>query len=376
MQTASPRSYSGIASLTGRDPIGAALTIGTKAPSGNPTNADRFYFKLPVATSVSDKLVKPEHPAFAQFNAAPAEQRQVIRGNLVHATQAECFEYALAAQVLGRAWEAWPGAHPNRLPVCRGDGHTATRLYGIGPDGAEDWREIECPDRACQFRLGKGPKACRPAMRFLFRPRWRDGSFLPTPLTLLASHSWASAANFLGFFEYVAAQARQLGLESHSLYGLPFVMTLAMKTKPSEKARFPVVSVSPDGDLIAFLLAQRRDVAQIGGGAVAALPATLQDPDVADPIRAADDFAEIEPGLHKPANPAREDAPGSTISLEPDRDPALLSSGAVARIRAAAEVRGIDAATLHSLVGGPLDDAPAGCELEILRAIATYRSAR
>lgn len=211
-------------------------------------------------------------------------------------------------------------------------------------------------------------------MRFLFRPRWRDGSQLPTPLTLLASHSWATAANWLGFFEYVEAQARQLGLEKHSLYGLPFVMTLAMKTKPSEKARFPVVSISPDGDLIAFFLAQRQDVQRIGGGAVAALPATLQDPDVADPIRTAQDFAEIEPGAI-PTKPANADDP---IDAEPvdERPDGLLSHDALERIRSAAKSAGLDDAALKRACGGDLEEAPASAELEILRKIKTHRSPR
>lgn len=373
--------YDHIEGLNPREPVGAALTIGVKGPKGNPTDTDRFYFVLPHDQNVGGQRVRPLHPAFAAFNAAAPELRQMIRGNLVHARREDCFVHRLTAQVLPRH-----EAHPQKRPACSGDGVRATRYMGTLPDGSERWDEIVCPNNLCEFRVGRGPKPCKPSMQFLFRPSWRGNSPLPTPLVKLTSHSWYSTAAFLGFFEHVEAQARALGLTSWSLYGLPFTLTLTHKTKPQEQARFPVLAISPEVDLIQFFLAQAESVRKLGGAPLAALPASLADPELADPDLVASDFAAIRPGrvAAKPSNaeeieaelvePAREDAPGATISQEPDRDPSLLSSAAVARILAAAEAKGIDRTRLSGVIGAELDAAPAGVELEILRKIAQYRA--
>lgn len=379
------RRYEGIEGLTPRDPIGAVLTVGTKGPKGNPTETDRFYFKVADSVKVGDQLTKPLHPGFAAFNSAEATHRQTIAGNLVHATEAEAFHYALSAQVLGPSWKAFPNAHPNRLPICSGDGTKATRLYGIGTDGKEDWREIDCPNERCEYRLGK-VKPCKPSMRFLFRPRWKAGSPLPTPLTLLLSHSWNTAARFLGFFRHVTEQARHLGLSDFSLYGLPFVLTLAYKTKPSEASRFPVISISPDADLIAFFLAQREQLRQIGAGVpTGLLPAKLTDPEQNDPTTVAQDFAEIEPGTlaAKPSN-GTEPPPLEATVIPEDEDPfpryptvedesPYLSTEARKRIHDAAKVKGLTESQVEHLAGGRLIDAPSSAELEILRKIAAHK---
>lgn len=373
------RRYEGINGLTPRDPIGAVLTVGTKGPKGNPTDTDRFYFKVADSVKVGDQLTKPLHPGFASFNTAEVTHRQTISGNLVHATQAEAFHYSLSAQVLGPSWKHFPTAHPNRLPICSGDGTKATRLYGIS-EGREDWREIDCPNSICEYRQGK-VKPCKPAMRFLFRPRWKSGSTLPTPLTLLLSHAWNTASRLLGFFKHVEDQARQLGLSEFSLYGLPFVMTLGYKTKPSEASRFPVISISPDADLISFFLAQREQLARIGAGAAprAALPASLVEPEQNDPAKVAEDFAEIEPGrvLSKPSN-GEEPIEAEVLEAPPvEEEPSpYLSTDARRRIHDAAKSKGLTETQLEHMVGGRLHDAPAGLELEILRKIASYKATR
>ena len=370
--------YDKIEGLTPRDPIGAVLTVGTKGPKGNPTETDRFYFKSADSVNIGEQLVKPLHPAFAAYNGAEPIKRQSISGNIVHASRSEAFQASLSAQVLGAAWKHFPKAHPNRLPICTGDGKKATRLYGIGEDGAEDWREIECPNDLCAFRQG-ATKACKPSVRFLFRPRWKDGVTLPTPLTLLLSHSWHNASRLLGFFEHVEQQARQLGLEKFSLYGLPFLLTLGSKTKPSAGARFPVLSISPDTDLIAFFLAQREQLARMGAGeAQRAIPAKLTDPEQNDPAKIARDFAEIVPGV-VPSKPGNATEPIEGEIVEPPAesettDDGRLSVEALHRLRSNAAAKGLTETQLESLAGGRLEDAPASAELEILRSISTYRA--
>lgn len=234
----------GIKGVEGTVPVGAVLTVGHKGPSGAPTDTDRFFIVVPQMADGRRDL----HPAFAKFNDAAPELRQSIQGNLVHATQAECFEHHLKAQVLPRL------VHPMKAPVCTGDGSRAQRWDAR----AQAFMEIPCPNELCEFRQGQ-VKACKPWLRLLFQPRWKGGS-LPTPLMKLTSASWNNTRAFLGFFEYVQSQATQLGLPELNLYGLPFVLTLSRKTIPTQKRAFPVLSISPDCNLQEYLLlhAQRR----------------------------------------------------------------------------------------------------------------------
>lgn len=252
--------YSRIDGLLPREPVGAVLTIGKKGPSGAPVETDRFFF---VSPQEAENRVRPPHPGFKAFNEAEPQHRQQIRGNLVHADRADAFEYHLSAQVLGEAWPQFPKAHPARRPICTGDGVRATRFYGIAEGGAEDWREIECPNERCAFRQGDN-KACKPFGRIYFRPRWPEGSKLPTPLVKLTTHSWNSISSLVGFFDHVREQAENLRLLDWSLYGLPFLLTLSRKSQPGRQRAFPVLSISPETDLIRFFLAQRRDLIEAG----------------------------------------------------------------------------------------------------------------
>ena len=197
--------YDGIEGLQPRLPLGAALTIGVKGPSGAPTQTDRFHFVSPHDSMEGKFRVRPLLPQFAAFNSADASKRQMVRGNLIHSKREDCFAYHLRAQQLGGKWQN----HPQKRPACTGDGHKATRFYGETP---EDFREIECPNELCEFRQGT-TKACKPFAQLLFRPRWPEGNPLPTPLTKLTTGSWNSTAALLGFFSYLDEQAAQLGLQ-------------------------------------------------------------------------------------------------------------------------------------------------------------------
>ena len=350
--------YDGIEGLQPRLPLGAALTVGVKGASGAPTQTDRFHFVSPHDSMEGKHRVRPLLPQFAAFNGADASKRQMIRANLIHSTRAEAFAYHLRAQQLGGKWPN----HPQKRPACTGDGRKATRFYGDTPD---DFREIDCPNELCEFRQGN-VKACKPFGQLLFRPRWADGSTLPTPLTKLTTGSWYSVAALLGFFDHVEDQARQLGIEAYSLYGLPFSIQLTFKSKPQAQQRFPVLAFSPEVDLVQFFLAQREQLDRIGGHAPLALPAVaLTDDEMRSPDVLASDAALISGPISKPAN-----APDEAIDAEVVPPSSTLSFDALARIRGIANGKGISGEALDKMLGAPLEDAPAHMELEILRMLA------
>ena len=353
--------YDGIEGLQPRLPLGAALTIGVKGPSGAPTQTDRFHFVSPHDAMEGKFRVRPLLPQFAAFNSADASKRQMIRGNLIHSKREECFAYHLRAQQLGGKWPN----HPQKRPACTGDGHKATRFYGETP---EDFREIECPNELCEFRQGT-TKACKPFAQLLFRPRWPEGNPLPTPLTKLTTGSWYSTAALLGFFAYLDEQASQLGLTAYSLYGLPFTLQLTFKSKPQAQQRFPVLALSPEVDIVAFFLAQREQLDRIGGHAPLALPAVaLTDPEMRTVEVLASDAALIAGPVSKPAG-----AP-EIIDAEPvDATPATLAPEAVARILSIAKGKGIEPEELDRILGAPLASSPPDLELEILRQVAQYK---
>lgn len=238
----------GIAGLEGREPFGAALTIGHKGPKGNPTDTDRFFIVLPQQNADG---IRPPHPAFKAFNEATAEVRQMLSGYLIHEKVEQMFQHQLKAQILpGR-----PG-HPNKAPVCVGDGKRAVRWDGKDP---KSFIDIQCPNDLCQYRQpspeGK-PTTCKPFMRFAFRVKWKDGSPLPAPLMKFTSGAWATTSNAIGFFDYIRTQATAMGMQDYSLYGMPFSMTLARRKNAAKGQVNPVVYFSPEGDLNAFLAAQ------------------------------------------------------------------------------------------------------------------------
>lgn len=258
----------GIKGLTAKEPIGVVASIGRKGPSGAPMETDRFFLVAPTAEKVGQIEVRPPHPAFRAFNdSTDLQARQVLRGQIVHRTAAECFEHHLTAQVL-------PGypAHPGRAPHCTGDGTRAQRWVGDLTQQQrgqlvqlqKDRRPLEaaglpltmapvpCPNDLCEYRQGE-KKACGAWGRVLFRLRWKEGSPLPGLLCKLATKSWFSVASLLGFFEALEQQAAILGGDL-GIYGVPLLITLGRKTMASRGRAFPVMSISVDGDLQAFLV--------------------------------------------------------------------------------------------------------------------------
>jgi hypothetical protein len=270
-----------IEGIKGREPVSAAVTIGVKdRKRGFPIEKDRFHIVLPYEADGRREY----HPSFGFFNTAPVDKRKLIMGNLVHASQEECFEYFLKAQVLGKG-----KAHPNKHPACVGDGSMAVRWEGPGPD---DFKKIACPNERCEYRLST-PPSCKPWMRFLFRLRWNDERH-PATLVKFTSGSWNTVANFKGFFDYLDRMASELKISDFSLYGLPFTMTLVERTKASAQRRFPTVSISPDMDPVTWL--QQRNAAM----AALADPnyIALTDDSQQDPAVVFEDMGTIS----KPAN--------------------------------------------------------------------------
>lgn len=255
----------GIAGLEGREPIGAAVTIGVKGPSGAPIERDRFHI-VEAAPDAQDR--RQHHRAFAVFNNMRPESRRLLRGNLVHATRDACFEYNLRCQANKDG-----KMHPQKRPFCIGDGVRAVRWMG---PGADDFKEIECPHDRCEFRQAQGskPTPCKPWMRLLFRVAWDEATqaalaaagkpAMPSMIVKFTSGSWNTTRNVLGFFEQFEQTAAALGIPNAKLFGLPFTMQLGERTNSEKKSRFPVVTLSPAMDLIEFLGAQKRQLDALG----------------------------------------------------------------------------------------------------------------
>jgi hypothetical protein len=125
-------------------------------------------------------------------------------------------------------------------------------------------------------------------MRLLFQPVWQSDK-LPMPLMKFTSQSWHTISGLVGMFEHITEQAAQLGVESPSLYGLPFEMVLVTKTDSVKKTSFPVVRFSPTVNLQAFLLSQQANRKMLSEAPqyVRLLDAPEQDPDVIDADRRA-----------------------------------------------------------------------------------------
>lgn len=267
--------YNGIKDLTGREHVGAVVTVGRKSDRGFPEQTDRFHVVQPR----EENGVRGYHPAFSQFNSAPAERRKVIKGNIVHAYKDDCFESHLKAQAINKKM------HPNKKPYCVGDGVKATRWTGREPD---DFIEIDCPNKLCEFRMTQ-PPLCKPFLRFLFRISWAEGSTMPAFLVRFTSGSWNTAGNFKGFFDYWGNVAKELGMKNYKLFGLPVTLTVSYQTKPSEKTRFPVVAISSSADPIDFFMRQRADLRELTQD----VPLAITDASEQDPLLVYEDVKAI-----------------------------------------------------------------------------------
>jgi hypothetical protein len=245
--------YTDLAGIEGRVPVGATITIGTKGDNGAPTDRDRFYFKLPKQDASGRK---PMHPAFAAYNAAPANRRQQLTMIVVHAERAE---WVTSSRIAYRVKSAPRMA--DRRPWCTGDGRHATRY----DHKADAFGSIACPNERCQYAQGVQPE-CKPLLRLYAQPVWpvsTDGRALPSLLCELHSHSWHSTAAMIGMLDHVETQARHLGIDAFSWFGFQFSISLVERTKPESKSRFPTLTFSPIVGVQEWLLAQARSRAEL-----------------------------------------------------------------------------------------------------------------
>lgn len=282
-----------------REPIGCALSIGRKGPSGNPIDKHRFFIVRPVADARGQMGKRDPHPAYNEFNKlgpdagkrdsertfegrAHDELRATVRGILVHGDKHECWTENLQADKLEGH------NHPRGGPSCVGNGCRAERWM----PAAQAYADIPCPGRKCPFMQPdqKGKKACHPHVKLIFQLRMKSTSLL----CKFTSNGWESSDSVKGFFDFIEQQARFLGVDHVSTYGLPFALTLASRT--GDGSRYTVAHMSPDfpdgRTLQEFLFAQsesRKQLAAEVGLLQIGMAATLED----DAGNNADDLAAL-----------------------------------------------------------------------------------
>ena len=284
--------FDGIKGLSGREPIGVALSVGRKHPErGFPIDRDKFYLVMPKEAPDGPRGQgwRPPHPAFKAFNEAGLNY---VRGNIVHGSRAQAANVHLSAFMLPQG----PPQHPNGLPHCRGDGERAQRWMGGDPDNL---KVIECPNDRCTYRMKEnwgGTAPCKPFGQILFQLRWPEGNSLPQMLCKLNTKSWHSCSALKGFFDYIDEAARNMGLTEYSLFGFPFTITLQeQKGKPTRQnpkgTKFPVLTFTPDMEPVKFFAHQRGLLEQIG-----APPAMRQITDTT-PEQMKEDHAMVDPSV-------------------------------------------------------------------------------
>lgn len=427
-------------------PIGVVVAVGIKsAKSGAPVLKDRFWFMSRNAASKEfagsgrayKALSREIDPAFEAWNrlakgtdSGKIFDRRVcvIRGNIVHGSIEDAVMWNRSAHRLPE-----PNPNPASLrPACEGNGIWARRFRG-SEGGQEIFEEMPCPNEACPF--AQDGKTCKVFASLLFQLRWDAAdpfeAHFPRTLAMWSTRGIYSARNLLGLFEYVLGTdavmprdadgerppdwkpglAAEMGIPEPSLFGMPFVMQVGEKTSPGrdgrEGRRFPVVTFSPDGDLMAWLVHQRQQRELAAGGDRPALPAyvSTRAPEYMERIRH-EARVELDPAAGELSKPQREfaDAVSALARLEgtpggpaaavrangaaaalgasaPLFDaPVLLSPAKCANLRKlAAEAGDADGSGLAleaaRLCGsGSLEQVPAGHEADLMKWISGLSS--
>jgi len=245
---------SGIVGVTGREPIGATLAIGRRdRPNGPPVEKDRFHLLYPHEING----LRPQHPDFAAFNAAPAEARRVV--GLVFVSPAwygegGALQQSYLAQKLSDRPRGDQGA-PGQVPVCVGDGVSARRYFG--EKGSDDWRHIPCPGEACPYRQPVSDRQgadCKPTTRLIARLDWPEPPAgkrpMPSSVVRFASRGWDTYRAVRGMYESVAQSATMFGvpIEQVPPFGLRFRLLVQDRTRAavgsSPGRRYPVTVAS------------------------------------------------------------------------------------------------------------------------------------
>lgn len=400
--------------LVGAEPSGrvfAWVTLGLRGKSGAPILKDRFWIMNPTAAGRQFghhyALARDPHPSYQRWNelgrsvetlkkkgqleeAEAARSRvAMMRGNLVHAELADSALWNRSAMKL-------PDPHPNpksMRPCCEGNGIRARRFVGV-EEGVEVFKEMACPNRLCEFAMAG---LCKPSATLVFMPRWRkDDPFeadFPAAVVGWSTRGWHSLENLLGLYELILGTgavcpwkpekewkrglAQELGVDRPSLFGLPFVMSVSEKTVPGKQQRFPVVSFSPDGDLGAWLLAQKQQREALAAGSpLAALPpapASVRDPELQPIVDQA--RAEFDPAMVEPIEPE------TTAPTLPLHQEALLAPEKAAKLLRMAEAANVSPEALEDeavrLAGSPiLTRVPARFETDLMGFIERKRGRR
>jgi hypothetical protein len=344
--------YRGILDLEPREPIAAVLTMGRKAGDRGVTERDRYHLVDP---HEGDDGARPYHPGFKSFNDAPPEKRRLIHGIIIHALEEECWWYQNAAHVLPAPWLKPPSRRNACVGGLKGGEMKARRYFGQRKErdasGAEveveDWREITCPNRLCEFQQGS-PSPCSPAGRLYFQLRWpQTQAPLPCVETMYETHSAGTVAHVMGFFAQVHQQAAHLGVTRYSLYGLPFVLTMAQRRKKvgGQWRKWWESHMVADCVIQDFFLRQRREVAELGGElperrlltTVASRPPQPESGPVRKPAAGVEEILDGEVVAPEPPATAAPDSAAldATVDYVADQDAAVE-----AELQAAARKRG------------------------------------
>lgn len=362
--------YRGILDLEPREPIAAVLSAGRKAGAKGVAERDRYHLVDP---HENDQGIRPYHPGFKAFNDADADRRRIVHGFLIHAMEEECWHWQNAAFLL----PGWPKP-PSRRNACvgglKGGEMLAKRYCGQkqeeGPNGSEveveDWREIPCPNRLCEFQQGDA-SPCGPAGRLYFQLRWpQTQAPLPCVETMYETHGANTVANVCGFFHQVHQQAAHLGVTRYSLFGLPFILTMAQRRKKGKK--WWETHMTADCVLQEFFLRQRREVSELEGELPERrrLVAVQGDPPAEEEARS----------VQKPAGGIAQDADIVDAEAEevqaPQEEPADAPDDAARweTLKRKAKALGLTEADLEEAVaavtdGGIFPDLEAGRDVEV-----------
>lgn len=267
----------GTPSISSREPLAVAIATGRKKAEGyGIIGKHRFYIVNARADGKGKDARRALHPAFAAFNAdrAPANRdgtpgdqvahdakRATVRGNLVHASELECFWTNYKAQTL-------PGhQNPKMAPSCVGNGDRAKRwMPNLG-----EYLDIPCPGDRCEFQQpgpdkGRGPTRppCGPYAILVFQLRFENA---PCLIAKYESRGKESNGQLKGFFDDIRRQASMLGVHDPNFYGIPFVLDWTRRSNAEARTEWFVASMStdfpPGMTLQQFLMRQLDERAQL-----------------------------------------------------------------------------------------------------------------
>jgi hypothetical protein len=320
--------------MEGSQPIGAIVSVGEKGPRGNPINKDRFFISSTSFVDVGNNakgMRGKKHPRddrFKAFNDLPSgDNAATIRGLLLYMPEADNLHYSRTARTIKKGVSI-----PGNVPACVGNGETAKRFCGVGPDGKAQFNEIPCPGDKCEFaaRIGAAPPCCKPFARLFFSLRWPDGNPLPRLFVRYQTQSVYTVDNIIGMFRQVQeiAESWKLEPDQWGFSGLPFVMKVGEHTIPEKGRKFPVVAFSVEGNPGDFLMAQ---VEQKRGLLTAPRSTHLLaagNSAIGDPADIVDALAELTPGpistpasTEEPETVAPDVVDAEPVDVEPVAEP-------------------------------------------------------